>query len=45
MNEEKIIRRLDRLERKLETVRREAAHKGHTFIILALCILLLRSCH
>jgi hypothetical protein len=42
MNE--IKRQLDRIERKLKDVESEARDKGHTLIICALIILLVRAC-
>ena len=48
---DEILDRLDELERqlrdiehKVDATKREASDKGHTFIIIALCILLVRGC-
>ena len=42
---EEIIRRLKDIERKVDAAKSEASDKGHTFIIIALLILLMRGCH
>lgn len=41
---EEIIRRLKNIERKVDAAKSAASDKGHTFIIIALLILLMRGC-
>jgi hypothetical protein len=36
--------KLDAIERKVDACKREASNKGHTFIFVALLILLARGC-
>ncbi len=43
MNEE-IVRRLKDIEKKVDATKSEACDKGHTFIIIALIVLLGRGC-
>lgn len=40
-----ILEKLEAIEQKVEAAKREAADKGHTFIIIALIVLLARGCH
>jgi 2-methylisocitrate lyase-like PEP mutase family enzyme len=43
--EDKILKRLDEIEKKVIAARQEASNKGHTFIIMALIVLLMRGCY